>query len=73
MPLFQGRLLRARAVSLRLMTSLNKRSPERLQIVMPYLHTLFDGTEPSLTGVGVAALAGPNLQLEIEMVARLQS
>ena len=47
-------------------------SPERLEIVMPYLHTLFDGAQPSLTGVGVAALAGPNLQLEIEMVARLQ-
>lgn len=48
-------------------------SPERLEIVMPYLHTLFDGAKPSLTGVGVAALAGPKLQLEIEMVARLQS
>lgn len=48
-------------------------TPERLEILMPYLHTLFDGAQPSLTGVGVTALAGPNLQLEIEMVARLQS
>jgi enamine deaminase RidA (YjgF/YER057c/UK114 family) len=44
---------------------------ERLGILMPHLHALFDGTQPSLTGIGVAALASPELQLEIEMIARL--
>lgn len=48
-------------------------TPERLQEVWPYIHALFDGAQPSLTGVGVAALAGPGLQLEIEMTVRLPS
>lgn len=34
---------------------------------------LFDGARPSLTGIGVAALAGPDLQLKVEMIVRLQS
>lgn len=46
-------------------------SPERLEVLMPHLHALFAGTQPSLTGIGVAALASPELQLEIEMVVRL--
>jgi enamine deaminase RidA (YjgF/YER057c/UK114 family) len=46
---------------------------ERMEVLMPHLHALFDGTQPSLTGVGVAGLASPELQLEIEMVARLPS
>lgn len=46
-------------------------TPERQQQVMPYLLDLFDGAEPSVTGIGVAALAGPSLQLEVEMVARV--
>jgi enamine deaminase RidA (YjgF/YER057c/UK114 family) len=46
---------------------------ERLGVVMPHLLELFDGAQPSLTGVGVAALAGPNLQIEIEMIARLRA
>lgn len=44
---------------------------ERLGEVMPHVHALFDGEKPSLTGIGVAALAGPDLQLEIEMTVRL--
>ena len=44
---------------------------ERLGEVMPHVHALFDGERPSLTGIGVAALAGPDLQLEIEMTVRL--
>ena len=44
---------------------------ERLQAFMPLLLTFLDGAKPSLTGIGVAALAGPDLQLEIEMVARI--
>lgn len=48
-------------------------TPERLEELMPYLLAFFDGAQPSLTGIGVAALAGPDLQLEIEMIARLPS
>lgn len=44
---------------------------ERLEVLWPPVHALFDGTQPSLTGIGVAALASPELQLEIEMIARL--
>mgnify|MGYP000105687846 CR=1 FL=1 len=46
-------------------------TPERLQLVMPVLLDLLEGARPSLTGIGVAALAGPDLQLEIEMIARV--
>ena len=48
-------------------------TPERLEELWPHLHALFDGAKPSLTGIGVAGLAGPGLQLEIEMVVRLPS
>lgn len=46
-------------------------TPGRLEVLWPHLHALFDGAQPSLTGVGVAALAAPELQLEVEMVVRL--
>lgn len=46
---------------------------ERLEILWPHIHALFDGAQPSLTGVGVTALAAPELQLEIEMIARSPS
>ena len=46
-------------------------TPERVEMLWSQLHALFDGTQPSLTGIGVAALASPELQLEIEMVARV--
>ena len=48
-------------------------TPERLEALMPPLMDLFDGAKPSLTGIGVAALAGPDLQLEVEMIVRLPS
>jgi enamine deaminase RidA (YjgF/YER057c/UK114 family) len=48
-------------------------TPERLQAVMPLLLAMLDGARPSLTGIGVSALAGADLQLEIEMVARVPS
>ena len=48
-------------------------TPERIGELMPHLLAMFGGARPSLTGVGVAALAGPELQLEIEMIARLPS
>ncbi|PJG46501.1 hypothetical protein CAF53_20275 [Sphingobium sp. LB126] len=44
---------------------------ERLGELWPHVHALFDGNQPSLTGIGVAALAGPELQLEIEMTVRI--
>ena len=46
-------------------------TPDRLNTAMPLLLEFFGGAQPSLTGVGVAALADPALQLEMEMVARL--
>ena len=48
-------------------------TPDRLGVVMPHIHALFDGTQPSVTGIGVAALAAPNLHLEIEMIVRVPS
>jgi enamine deaminase RidA (YjgF/YER057c/UK114 family) len=48
-------------------------TPERLDEGMPHLIALFDGAQPSLTGVGVAALAAPDLHVEVEMVVRLPS
>lgn len=46
-------------------------TPERLDVLWPHMHALFDGAQPSLTGLGVAGLAAPDLQLEIELVVRL--
>ncbi len=46
-------------------------TPERLEELMPPLLAMLDGAQPSLTGVGVTALAAPDLQLEIEMIARV--
>ncbi|MDP3747386.1 MAG: RidA family protein [Phenylobacterium sp.] len=48
-------------------------TPERLEELWPHMHALFDGVQPSVTGVGVASLAGPDLQLEVEMTVRLPS
>ena len=48
-------------------------TPERQHEVMPQLLAFFDGAQPSLTGIGVAALAAPDLQIEMEMVVRLPS
>lgn len=44
---------------------------ERLALVMGPLREIFEGAQPSLTGIGVAALAGPGLQAELELVVRL--
>ncbi|GAO01657.1 RidA family protein [Anaeromyxobacter sp. PSR-1] len=48
-------------------------TPERLHAVFPPLLELFDGAKPCITGVGVAALAGPDLQVELELTVRLPS
>lgn len=44
---------------------------ERLEEVMPPFLATFAGAQPCVTGVGVAALAAPDLQVEMELVVRL--
>lgn len=39
--------------------------------ILPHLLATFDGAQPSLTVIGVAALGAPGLRLEMEMVVRL--
>ena len=46
-------------------------TPARLEEVMPPFLATFDGTQPCVTGLGVQALAGPELQVEMELVVRL--
>ncbi|ABC82651.1 RidA family protein [Anaeromyxobacter dehalogenans] len=46
-------------------------TPERLHAMFPAVLELFDGAKPCLTGVGVAALAAPDLQVELELTVRL--
>lgn len=45
--------------------------PETQEIAMTQLLSFLDGARPSLTGVGVAILADPHLQIEVEMVVQL--
>lgn len=40
-------------------------------IAMGSILEFLDGAKPSLTGIGVAALAGPDLQIEVEMVVQV--
>jgi enamine deaminase RidA (YjgF/YER057c/UK114 family) len=46
-------------------------TPERLEEVMPAFLATFAGAQPCVTGVGVEALAAPDLQVEMELVVRL--
>lgn len=46
-------------------------TPERLEEGMPAIFSAFDGAQPGITGIGVAALAAPELQIEMEMTVRL--
>lgn len=46
-------------------------TPERLEALMPAFLATFEGAQPCVTGVGVAALAAPDLQVEMELVVRL--
>ncbi len=46
-------------------------TPERLEELIPAFLATFDGAQPCVTGVGVEALAAPDLQVEIELVVRL--
>lgn len=45
--------------------------PDRQEIAMAEIMRFLDGAQPSLTGIGVAALAGPDLQIEVEMVVQV--
>lgn len=46
---------------------------DRVASLWQHLHEFFAGEQPSLTGIGVSALAAPDLQLEIEMTVRMPS
>lgn len=46
-------------------------TPERLEELMPVFISTFQGAQPCVTGVGVQALAAPDLQVEMELVVRL--
>jgi enamine deaminase RidA (YjgF/YER057c/UK114 family) len=46
-------------------------TPERLEELMPPFLATFAGAQPCVTGVGVEALAAPDLQVEMELVVRL--
>lgn len=46
-------------------------TPERLDALMPPFVATFEGTQPCVTGIGVNALAAPDLQVEMELVVRL--
>jgi len=45
--------------------------PETQEIAMTEIKRFLGGAQPSLTGIGVAALAGPDLQIEVEMVVQI--
>ncbi|MCB5200493.1 RidA family protein [Loktanella sp. TSTF-M6] len=44
---------------------------DAIAIAMPPIMGFLDGAKPSLTGIGVAALAGPDLKIEIEMIVQV--
>ena len=46
-------------------------TPERLDQAFPVLLEFFQGAKPSLTGIGVAALALPEFQIELELTVHL--
>ncbi|NMM13735.1 MAG: RidA family protein [Rhodoferax sp.] len=46
-------------------------TPARLDQIFPPLLEMFNGAQPCITGVGVAALAAPELQVELELTVRL--
>lgn len=44
---------------------------DRLEIAMTEILQFLNGAQPSLTGIGVQALAAPDLQIEVEMVVQV--
>lgn len=47
--------------------------PETQEAAMTEILQFLDGAQPSLTGIGVQDLAGPDLQIEVEMVVQVES
>ena len=50
---------------------LTELTPENQELVMEQLLGFLDGARPSVTGLGVVALAAPDLKLEIEMTVQV--
>lgn len=46
-------------------------NPESMGIGMAVIGKFLNGAQPSLTGIGVSALAAPGLLIEVEMVVRV--
>lgn len=46
-------------------------TPERQQAALPHLFGMFEGEQPCVTGIGISALGGEGLQIEMELVVRL--
>ncbi|MBJ7537078.1 RidA family protein [Marinomonas transparens] len=46
-------------------------NPDKMEILMPVLLSIFEGEKPCITGVGVQALASPEFLVEMEMVVSL--
>ncbi|QHQ34535.1 RidA family protein [Algicella marina] len=46
-------------------------TPDRLEAAMPAFLAAFNGVQPSLTGIGVSALAAPDYQVEMEMIVHM--
>lgn len=44
---------------------------QRLEELMPSFIATFEGAQPCVTGIGVDALAAPDLQVEMELVVRV--
>lgn len=45
--------------------------PETQETAMAEIIRFLNGAQPSLTGIGVTALAGPGLRIEVEMVVQV--
>lgn len=46
-------------------------SPAAMEESFPHVLAMLDGAQPSITGVGVAALAAPEFRIELELTVRL--
>lgn len=45
--------------------------PEAMNKSFPLILSMFDGAQPCVTGIGVSALAAPNLKIEMELIVRV--
>lgn len=48
-------------------------TPKAMEEAYPPLMAFLNGAQPSLTGIGVASLAAPELKIELEMTVRVPS